>query len=304
MINTIIWYLFTLSILYPIDPLYLNNLIDGSDIIVEAQILKDSIFEEKDMIYAEAELRIKKIAKGNVIGQNIKVTYDPRWSCPEGPSLVNGQHVIAFIKEKEDNNYIYGLSYGTKYFETQDLRNQYIQRISKYLELINEEQVDSLKIVDWLINNLQYETTDRETIRIINQSISNQEYLDRKKNKNSIGYQENIFPITRLWTNDHKSIIRDKILSKELDSKRYSWKLLCDLYMQENSEFEKLLIEKLPEYLDKEYYHGIKDIVETLEFKEKELIRIQQQIVNIPSKRENYQNIRTLTIQLNELLTK
>jgi len=303
MINSIIWHLISLITLYPIDPLYLNNLIDGSDLIVEAEITQDSIYETKDNIYAEAILLIKKVVKGQTNNESIKIKYYPLLFCPEGPTFIVGKDVIAFIKENDGKAKIYGLSYGTKYFATQDLRNQYTQRISEYLKL-NEDQIDSLKIVNWLLDNLEYETTSRETTSIISNSLSNQEHLNQGNSKNSLEYNKNAYPITRLWTNEHKSIIREKIMTNELDSRRYSWKLLCHLYTQHDSKFEKLLIEKIPEYLDKENYYAILGILKVLEFKEQNLTQLQQQIIEIAPKRENYQKLKSSIIEFNKLLVK
>lgn len=292
------------SLVYPIEPLYLNNLCDNSDLIIEAQIIGDSIYESQDDIYAESILKVDRIIKGELIEKNIKITYSPQWSCPEGPSLLKGKSVIAFMKKRDEKYFIYGLSYGTKYHDSERLRNEYINRITKYLSITNESGVDSSKIVDWLIENLEYQSTSSETISIISNSLRNEELDTQDNDRNSLMYKANVFPITRVWNDDHKTIIREKILNNELSSRRYSWKLLCYLYKGSDARFENLMIEQIPEYLENEYYHGLKEIIETLQFEDQKLVDLKNRISIVPARRENYSELKNLILEFKEILDK
>jgi len=279
---------------YASDPIYLNNLCDNSEIIIDANIVFDSIYESKNEIYAEAVLKVNRLVKGELTQNEITVTYDPTWSCPEGPTFDQGRNVVAFLNYQEDQYYVNGMSYGTKYFNAKKLRDEYISRIEEYLLIKKEPKVDSMKIVSWLIDNLDYETTKNETTFIISNSLQNEEALLQGTNKRSWPYKPNVFPITKIWNESQKIIIRNKIMNEEIAPRRYSWKLLCHLYNSENKEFEDFMIQKLPEYLEKEYFYGLVDIIDVINFEDKKLVELKNEILSIPAKRENYPKLHDL----------
>ena len=288
----------SLSMWYPIDPLYMNNLCDESDFIVDATVLQTKKIKNEHKLHGIAEFKVNSILKGNLKESSIDIIYSPGLICPQGPSFHIGKRVIAYIKSRNGTYHITGLSYGTKYFKEAWGYEDYISRLKKYLEITSSDKIDSLRIVDWLIENLDHKTTRTESLFIINQSIRNDEHLKKFGDSRDGFIKDNVFPISNVWNKKQKDIVRKKIIDKHIEDRWISYNLLCHLYDENQEDLEKLMMSLIPTYLEKEYHHGIYKIISTVEFKEKELTTMKKQLQALIPKRSNYKEIADFGAQI------
>lgn len=142
---------------YPIDPVYLLGLTEGSDIIVYGciQKKKEVRFEDTGDYTQVTIIADEEIKKGLPSSSIIHVLYTPHMICPEPPTYNVGEKVIAFLKKSKNGYVTVALSYGVKYVD-KNTAYRYLSSIGNLLhdtQGADEEEKRQIRL-DWLLANL------------------------------------------------------------------------------------------------------------------------------------------------------
>jgi hypothetical protein len=141
---------------YPISPVPLWSLIERSETIVLAEVVKvvEPPFDwnvEGDMPLAVATLRVLETWKGPALGE-IEVKFPAGLVCPAPPRYVEGEDVLAFLSGKDDGwGQTVGLSYGTLYPEGRDELEDFRVMVRRAAALQAKGRVRKADRLDWLI---------------------------------------------------------------------------------------------------------------------------------------------------------
>lgn len=137
------------SIFYPIDPLYLAELMDKSDVVVYGSVVSVDDTTMDDMGSCLATIAVEReLKRGLNINDTVKVLYDPYMICPAPDRYIKGRKVLAFLRKTKNAFRTVGLSYGTRYI-AEDSVDPMLDRLAIYSEL-----VDRSDKLDWVIDNV------------------------------------------------------------------------------------------------------------------------------------------------------
>lgn len=289
---------------YPTKPFYLNNLCDNSQLIIKAEVVKNTAKGEGQLMLGTSELKVEQIIKGTCNDDRIKVKYSPIKLYPKGPVYKKGKKVIVFLTKHENGYRAAGLSNATRYFDNPSQYSEFTSRIKKYLEISENGALDSTKVVDWIIENLDYHTTKHDAIRLIGQSIYNRFYQEKGHSKNVAVYNKYAFPIEKIWSDSQKGKVRERILNETIHPRYHSWQLLCSIYDPEDLEFENFLISKLSEYIDGKTYYAAIDIVKTLDISDIKASNMRDDVLKINPIKQNIPLILQKLNRIKEVIIK
>lgn len=98
MISTLLLACLTLSSPYPIDPVYLKELIERSDIIVYGIVVDSKVIETEDDHFAEVTIEVDEELKRGLANKSlVKVHHQYNMMCPSPATYTKGRKVIAFL---------------------------------------------------------------------------------------------------------------------------------------------------------------------------------------------------------------
>lgn len=144
---------------YPISPVPLWELVEGSETIVYAEILKitekpacksDPEAEECFFESAVATLRILETWKGPAAGE-IQVPFPANLMCPAPPRYIKGEEVVAFLSRDRNRWTTVGLSYGTLYPEGRQEWEDLRAMTGRAVSLQRAGKVRPEDRLDWLV---------------------------------------------------------------------------------------------------------------------------------------------------------
>jgi len=235
---------------YPIDPMYLQALIEHSDVIVYANVLDSDKIKEGGYPSTEVTLEIKEeLKRGLPIKSLIKVGYEPNMICPNPASYHEGKKVIAFLKKGKSRYHTVALSYGTKY-KKDELAKEYLDRVKEYLLIDKSLSPQDLneKRADWLIKNFEYKSTEREAKLEIERKfrIYNNGRSDDK-------IHSNIVDLRKLNTDQRVKLMN---YTRRIDNASVYW--FMSLYKANDLEFQSMVAKQI----EKNEKMGRKNIVQ------------------------------------------
>jgi hypothetical protein len=170
-------YFSTLFNTYPIDPVSLRLLIANSDVIAVVEVLDTKDDSESNPQAAQprgpshtANLRLKKIIKGDVDAVQIEVRYSGNFICPSPPHFEVGEVQLVFLSKTDGDEYrSTGLSYGTPRLTSKQL-TAYIATVEKRLVIndIDDEKQREAAELQWVLNLTLNPLTRNEGILELN----------------------------------------------------------------------------------------------------------------------------------------
>jgi hypothetical protein len=140
---------------YPIPPVPLWGLVEQSETIVVAKVVKveepRGKGKDDDMSLAVATLRVLETWKGPAQGE-IEVKFPAGLICPAPPRYFEGEDVVAFLAG-EDGGWgpTVGLSYGTLYPDGREELNDLREMVRRAVALQARRSVQEVDRADWLV---------------------------------------------------------------------------------------------------------------------------------------------------------
>lgn len=147
---------------YPISPVPLWSLTEGSETIVFAEVVRvvhekwpepeeEGVYDETfDWNRSVASLRILETWKGSADGE-IEVRFPGDLTCPAPPRYVEGEDVVAFLSLTEKGWTTVALSYGTLYPENREELANLRRMTGRAVSLQEKGQVSPADRLDWLV---------------------------------------------------------------------------------------------------------------------------------------------------------
>ena len=112
--------------LYPIHPMSLRALVEGSSLIVVADVIALSEWSEGESSWYSdvATLRVGRVLMGDSALAAVSVAFMPSMTCPSPARYDDAQQVLAFLTPERSHEGVYvttGLSYGSKALSDEDI---------------------------------------------------------------------------------------------------------------------------------------------------------------------------------------
>lgn len=122
---------------YPIHPMSLRALVEGSSLIVVADVVAVSEWSEGESSWYSdvATLRVRRVLMGDPAVSAVSVAFTPLMICPSPARYEDAQQVLAFLTPEASQEGVYattGLSYGSKALSDDDMAS-YEARIAELL---------------------------------------------------------------------------------------------------------------------------------------------------------------------------
>ncbi|MFC7772962.1 hypothetical protein [Flavobacterium sp. GCM10027622] len=245
---------------YPITPRPLRKLVIESDAAIVGKVISvtDKVYEGKKKknvyypSYKVAKIAVVEILQGEMKDNTIEILFEPNMICPSSDMYYENTSVIAFLDIRNGKYSTHALSYGSKTLDSIGIsiyktRISEIQKILKITDSISKRT----ETIEWLVKCAEKEATSWEGVF---------ELMDYKEFSNSLNNN-----FSRDLNKEQKIRLKTAFLNS-LKQPFYDFNLSDLIYEENKSEIDSILLERLKNLSEEDYYYAA-DYIDRLKYK-------------------------------------
>jgi len=198
---------------YPIKPVYLLDHLEVCDAIIYGDVAYYSYenINRENPWYGDgyqAHVKTNEVLRGADNMEFYPIFYSPNMICPNPAQYKEGEKVLAFLKSMEGSFVTNGLSYGTKYFDSNHEYQIYKKRIQSFYNIPIDNRYSHSKL-QWILENLTIDFLKKDAIRYLKREIDG---LTKVRNRHSCDPKENLLDYATMkdWDKIKSAFVSDR----------------------------------------------------------------------------------------------